>query len=147
MADPGSVRDSGPLRCGYYLAGHEVHWIQGLKAANDLDQAAVPALLVSVSDDGALVVDAQGETLSLWNHEPHRLRLLAGRNGGAVSLQMRWSILWTPSATGRYGFSVCDRARAYWKPCPSEPPAGEWFELASEAGGFSLPVGARRPKP
>jgi len=61
------------VRCGSHLAGHEVHWIQGLKAANDMDQPAVLRRVVSASDDGALVVDAQGETLSLWNHEPDRL--------------------------------------------------------------------------
>ncbi len=25
------------LRCGYYLAGHEVHWIQALRSADDMD--------------------------------------------------------------------------------------------------------------
>ncbi len=49
---------------------------------------AIPGHLVSVSDDGVLVVEGDGETIAPWNHEPQRLRLLVGRNDGAVSLQM-----------------------------------------------------------
>ena len=55
-------------RCGYHWAGHEVHWIQGLKAANDSEQAAIPGRLVNVSDDGSLVLEIGGETILLWNH-------------------------------------------------------------------------------
>jgi len=40
--------------------------------------------------------------------------------------------------TGRYGFSVCDLVRGTWRPYPSQPPRGEWFELAPQAGGFSV---------
>jgi len=78
--------------------------------------------------------------VSLWNHDSARPEQLVGRNGGAVSLQMAWSVLWTPSRTGSYAFSVIDPVDPKWRPCPSEPPSGDLLELARVAGGFSVPA-------
>jgi len=135
-----------PRRCGYYRSGHEVHWIQGLHSGKDTEHPRVPGRLLSISDDGTLDVEINGESITLWNHESARLRLLVEPNGGAISLQLAWSILWTPGRDGSYAFSVCDPDDPEWRPCPSEPPTGGLIDLAREAGGFSMSVGEAKER-
>jgi hypothetical protein len=136
-------RVPAPRRCGYYHPGHEVHWIQGLRSGQPTEVPPVPGRLLSVSDDGTVVVEAGGETVRLWNHEPERLRLLVAANDGVVSVQPGWSLLRTRSDDGSYCFSVCDPAGPQWRPCPSEPPGGELADLAREAGGFTVRLDVR----
>ncbi len=97
-----------PKHCGYYRAGHEIHWIQAKKAMNDPKR--VPGELVSVDPDGTLVVRSGGEMIRLWNHEPDRLRTVVARDGRAVSLQLRWRLLRAGTAGRETWFCVGDES-------------------------------------
>lgn len=97
-----------PVHCRRFNPGHTPHHIPALKAANDVDEhPRIGGALVAVHDDGrVLIVLDGGRTVTLWNHDPARLRMLVGRNGGYVWYQQRWSLLGTRSRDGDYLFNV-----------------------------------------
>jgi hypothetical protein len=106
---------SDPLirNCGSHFRGHTPHWIQIFHGADDKDNPAVAGRLLEVHDDGRILVDVGGQPTWLWNHEPERLRILAARNDDVIDYQARWSLLRTPSPSGRFCFSVTT-----WDPQP-----------------------------
>lgn len=133
-----------PRRCGLYLPGHEVHWIQAKKSAEERTPPE-RAKLVAVEGDDLVVVRMVGlrEYRCYHSHEVPRLVEAAGGFERAVEVQQRWGILWT----GGGRFCVCRYGRE-WSPCPETPltlPAGpvgaeELVRLVRERGGFSLPM-------
>jgi hypothetical protein len=127
-----------PNRCGLYLPGHMVHWIQGLNSGKDRDHLPVPGRLISVGADGDVVVEVDGEDIPLWNHEPDRLRQLVEANHGAVSYQPTWGLLRTPSDGGNYCFCVAPVADPNRLGCPEAPPTGDPIQRLQSAGGFTL---------
>ena len=67
--------------CGSYRPGHQVHWKQAKKAVDE-QQPVIDVTLV-VHDDGRVDIDGDDLDLTMWNHDPDRLRSVAllGRGG------------------------------------------------------------------
>jgi hypothetical protein len=128
--------EPAPRRCGLYLPGHEVHWIQGLRCGNDLESPRIDGTLISIEADGTIVLKVDGRTERAWNHEPNRLAVLAARVENHVTLQRRWGALRVPSPRGAYVFYIGDPDDH--RQCPPTPPSGDPIELLIEAGGFSI---------
>jgi hypothetical protein len=80
------------FRCGAFLPGHDVHWIQAFHALMDSENPPIPGQVVAVEPNGVVVVETGGRTWRLWNHDPERLTRLVGRNEGVVQLQWRWRL-------------------------------------------------------
>ncbi|MDP9224494.1 MAG: hypothetical protein M3P18_11700 [Actinomycetota bacterium] len=142
--------------CGFYLPGHDVHWIQAklagmyvfnLGAASsvtserdpmpDTNRQAVPGHLLEVQPDGLVVVEVDGVVRRLWNHDPDRLQQLVARNHGEISHQP--GLLRTRSDDGSYLFCVADADNPDLRPCPVHPLTKSPVELLRKAGGFSMP--------
>lgn len=102
----------GDRKCGLYVPGHQVHWIQARKASAD---RGVPADVLGVEND--VLVFAVGDGLRLFtNHHPERVVVLA-REHGEVALIERWGIL----RIGRgHLFSVASLEPAL-RECPPPP--------------------------
>src|SRR4051812_40191944 len=98
--------DFKPRRCGLYLPGHEVHWIQALRCGNDLQTQRIRGRLIAVELDGTIIIDADGKITRVWNHEPDRLAWFAAEAGNNVTLQPRWGVLRVPGHDGNYIFYV-----------------------------------------
>jgi hypothetical protein len=58
--------------CGSYGPGHQVHWIQAKKSAED-EQPVIEVSIV-VHHDGRVEIEGDELKLTMWNHEPDRLR-------------------------------------------------------------------------
>ena len=58
--------------CKSYRPGHHVHWIQAKKAVEE--EQPVIGVAVVVHDDGRVDIDGDDLNLTLWNHDPDRLR-------------------------------------------------------------------------
>ena len=68
--------------CKSYRPGHQVHWIQAKKAVEE--QQPVIGVAVVVHDDGRVDIDGDDLNLTLWNHDPDRLRSVLDYWGRAV---------------------------------------------------------------
>jgi hypothetical protein len=92
--------------CGLYRAGHCPHWI-AMNLANAKDAAdPVPATLLEVGNDGNLRIGVGAQERSYWNHQPGRLVKLISALGPTIELQPNLPLLWVPSESGRYAFSL-----------------------------------------
>jgi hypothetical protein len=109
-------------------------------AVNDEENAPFSVRLIEVETDGIAVIEAEGQELRLWNHEPERLMEALMAAGGIISYQPKWRLLWIPSDEGRFAFSVAGPPDNH-VPCPVVPPSGSPMELLQEAGGFTLQIG------
>lgn len=132
-------------KCGLYLPGHDVHWIQAKLSWSETPdprtgapKMRVPGQLLEVRPDGFLIVEIEGSLRRLWNHDSDRLATLVARNDGAILHQPGWGLLLTKSEQGNYLFCVADANDPDLRPCPSEPPTGSPMDLMLGAGGFSL---------
>ena len=131
-------------RCGLYLPGHQVHWIQAKLAVRGEPDPRTGAKRervaghVEVFPDGLLIVEVAGSIRRLWHHDPDRLAALVAPNDGAILHQPGWGLLLTKSEQGHYLFCVADADSPELRPCPSERPSGTPIDLLREAGGFSL---------
>lgn len=125
-----------PRRCGLYLPGHEVHWIQALRSGNDTEHRPVPGHLVEVGSDGHILLDVEGRERQFWDHQPDRIALLAGRVRNRISVQWRWRILRVASAEGSYLFYLADPLDH--RPCPAQLPEGDPVDLLTTAGGWTM---------
>lgn len=75
-----------PKRCGRYSPGHEVHWIPGIRFA---DEPRLPAT-IEVAAEGYLLVHWIGPTLRFYNHESSRIRRaieIYGQKSVSINLQ------------------------------------------------------------
>ena len=59
--------------CGSYGPGHLMHWIQGKKSHED-GQPIIKVKVVAVHDDGRVEIEGDELKLTLWYHDPDRLR-------------------------------------------------------------------------
>ncbi len=125
-----------PLVCGLYLPGHEIHWIQGLRCGNDIENRPVPGRLLEVTDSGDVTVEVQGEMLRFWNHEPERLAVYARRADGRIGLQLPWRALHVPFDGGGRLFDLGDPEDH--RSCPAEPPSGDPLNPMRDTGGFTM---------
>ena len=127
-------------RCGLYLRGHDVHWIQAkLSVQQQSERPSRPGLLLDVQSDGLVFIEVQGVVHRLWNHDTHRMKRLVARNRGVVSYQPGFGLLRTSSSGGSYLFCVADADNPDLRACPDSPPTGTMIELLRNAGGFSIP--------
>lgn len=127
-------------RCGLYLPGHDVHWIQARVARKD--GTGCPEFhghLLGTRPGGVAIIEAGGVVHRLWNHNADRLERLAAVNDGAVSYQPGFGLVRTASNGGSYLFCVIDADSPDLRPCPDSPPTGTMVELLRNAGGFSIP--------
>jgi len=83
--------------CGSYGPGHQVHWVQARKSAEN--PQPVSHVSVVVHDDGR--VDLEGHELqaTMWNHDPDRLRD-AVRDRGRGIWKPRFHVLAVPGPSG-----------------------------------------------
>lgn len=94
-----------PRRCRSYAPGHSVHWIQALHSANRPAVARRTRRGVLTAVDGDVLSVCFGqleEPERLRNHDPERLRALAGPLPRAVSVNDEYCLL----RVGQYAFSV-----------------------------------------
>ena len=132
------MSEIGPAkRCGLYLPGHEVNWIQAKKSWKDREGRPLACRFVQSRGDGMVVIELDDQELHLWNHEPERLARSVASADGIVSYQKPWSLLIT--GDGGY-FSVASPPEDY-VPCPEKPPTGAPLEVLRSAGGVTLPLG------
>ena len=123
-----------PLRCGLYRAGHEVHFVQAIRAGND-DEVWPGTASVDATGWISITLDT-GSVMRRWTHNPGRLADLLGDCGGRVLLRTK-SILSIPSGHGAYCVSVAEGPT----PCP---PANEdlsdlsWDQLLARRGGATV---------
>lgn len=100
------------LLCGSYRPGHQPHYIQARKAAEDRDNLPLHGVVVAVELNGIVVVRLPDGERRFWNHDPQRLKDIVGV-GRRVRYQERWGLLLHGSFGHRYLFSLGQ---------PSEPP-------------------------
>jgi hypothetical protein len=99
--------------CSLYRAGHCPHWIaMNVAHANDAPPP-VPATLLEVSDSGDIVVCVGGHEHALWNHQPRRLMEILSALGPTVEFQPNLRLMWVPSESGRYAFSLSPTGEAH----------------------------------
>jgi hypothetical protein len=107
--------------------------LEGIHSSDPGEVPPVPCRIVSVRDDGTILITLLGKQLELWNHDPVRLRALIDERGAEGSYQERWRLLRIPSEAGNY---CVDPERRL---CPSRPPRHETlFDQLAEAGGFTI---------
>jgi len=123
--------------CGLCKPDHNPHWIQMSRATEERDNLPAPCRFIAARQDGTVVIEVDGQELSLWNHEPERLAEAAVSSDGAIEYHPRWGLLWVRSRSGRYAFCVA-RSPEDHVPCPLQPPVGSPVELLESAGGFAI---------
>ncbi len=127
-------------RCGLYLRGHDVHWIQAkLSVQQRSERPSRSGHLLDVQSDGLVVIEVQGVLHRLWNHDTDPMKHSADSSRGTVSYQPGFGLLRTKSAEGSYLFCVADENSPDLRPCPDRLPTGTLVELLRNAGGFSIP--------
>jgi hypothetical protein len=131
-----------PEMCGLSKPGHNPHWIQMSRAAEDRENLPVPSRFIEARLDGSVVIEVDEHELLLWNHEPERLAEVAIAIGGAIEYQPRWGLLWVPCESGRYAFCVV-LPIAVHVACPLLP-MGSPAQLLESAGGFAISVNGVR---
>jgi len=123
-----------PLRCGLYRAGHEVHFVQAIRAGND-DEAWPGTASVDAGGWISITLDS-GSVMRRWTHDPGRLADLLGDFGGRVLLRTK-SILSIPLGHGAHYVSVGEDPT----PCPlaNEDLSNlSWDQLLTRRGGVTV---------
>jgi len=130
-----------PKRCGLYLPGHEVHWIQGIHSGDPGEVAPVPCRILEVRDDGTVTILITNQLLELWTHDPIRLRALVAQRGVDATYQERWRLLRVPSKRASFCIDVTPASNPDRRPCPtSQPYSDTLVEQLLATGGFSVRV-------
>jgi hypothetical protein len=82
------------MSCGSYGPGHVMHWIQAKKSHED-GQPIISVKIVAVHDDGRVEIEGDDVQLTLWHHDPGRLR-------SALGARAQWKPKYRPGrVTGR----------------------------------------------
>lgn len=118
------------VRCGSYGPGHEVHWIQAKKVANEPGDIQPASVVWSHGD--TVVIEVGGGLRRFHNHEAGRIDQIAQRYERRATFVPRWSVLCIPGCvtgpvfdlegsrtTGdgdAYLFYLADDHR--WRACP-----------------------------
>lgn len=106
-----------PRPCALYLAGHTVHWIQGIRSGNAKRDTPLPRGEV-LSLDGDLIVIGTDEGLVRYrNHDLNRLKSLLETCGDTVEIDEHWSLITVPNARGRYCISIAKDKGIPLEPC------------------------------
>ena len=124
------------LSCPSYRPGHQVHWIQAKKSVDEQQQ--VINVSVVVRDDGRIDIVGDELNLTMWNHDPGRLRSALDYCGRAV-WKPRYHVLSLP---GSFGFVFNPAALDQQTPCKpgadkaAPPPlkSPTWLACCGRAG-------------
>lgn len=127
--------------CGSYGPGHQVHWIQ---AKNSAAEQPVIGVSIVVHRDGRVDLEGPQLKVTLWNHDPHRLRDAVGQRG-------RGRAVWKPgfhllAVRGHSGYVFNLAALDQRTPChpsarqdPGESTSDFIARALREDDGFTLP--------
>ncbi|WP_141562732.1 hypothetical protein [Mycobacterium neglectum] len=96
--------------CGSYMPGHGMHWIHGKKSFED-GQPIIRVKVVAVKDDGYIDIEGDGLELTLWHHDPDRLRS-AFYVGGSAEWRPKYHVLYVV-ASGSFNLATREQV----KPC------------------------------
>ena len=96
--------------CGSYGPGHLMHWIQGKKSHED-GQPIIKVKVVAVHDDGRVEIEGDDLKLTLWYHDPDRLRS-ALIFGGRAEWKPKYHVLYVISS-GSFNLATVDKV----EPC------------------------------
>jgi hypothetical protein len=96
--------------CGSYGPGHLMHWIQGKKSHED-GQPVIKVKVVAVHDDGRVEIEGDDLKLTLWYHDPDRLRS-ALIFGGRAEWKPKFHVLYVISS-GSFNLATVDEV----EPC------------------------------
>jgi hypothetical protein len=125
--------------CGSYGPGHQVHWIQAKKSA---EEGPVIHVSVVVHDDGRVDLEGHQLKLTMWNHDPGRLQSALDYCGRAV-WKPRFHLLAVPGPSG-YLFTLA--ALEEWTSChpgtrqvPGESTVDFLARAMREDRGFTVP--------
>ncbi len=128
--------------CGSYGPGHQVHWIQAKKSWEEGPEITVSKLVVHA--DG--LVDLKGPELELtmWNHDPDRLRSVLNDHDRRADWKPRFHVLAVPGPSG-YLFNLA--ALHQRTPChpgarraAGEPTSDFVVRAAREDHGVTVPL-------
>jgi hypothetical protein len=128
--------------CGSYGPGHQMHWIQAKKSWED--EQPVIGVSILVHHDGRVDLAGDDLKLTMWNHDPDRLRdavAYAGR--GRAVWKPRFHVLAVPGRSG-YLFSLAVLAeRTPCHPGARQAPGEAIFDFLARAAredyGFTVP--------
>jgi hypothetical protein len=85
--------------CGSYGPGHQMHWIQAKKSWEG-EQPMIDVSIV-VHHDGRVDLEGDELTLTMWNHDPDRLRDVVDYAGrGRAVWKPRFHVLALPGPSG-----------------------------------------------
>ena len=130
--------------CKSYRPGHQVHWIQAKKSAEE--EQSVIYVSVVVHDDGQIGIQGPDLSLVMWNHDPARLRSALGYRARVV-----WKPRYHVLNVSGYIFNMADLAEQTACPQKVAPPpelvttVDRVLWEARTYGGYTVPVSSLRP--
>ena len=148
--------------CGSYSPGHQMHWIQAKKSWED-GQPTIDVSVV-VHNDGRIDLEGDELQVTMWNHDPERLRdVVECRGCGRAVWKPRFHVLAVPGPSGcllslgilgRTNTVPCRCATATWRVSCGFPFAGNegrswrfgaWAEPPGPRCGGGRGIGALCP--
>ena len=114
--------------CLSFRPGHRVHWVQGLRSANERD-GHESCHVVAASEDGWFTLEMihSGERRRVWHHSPE---VIVARTGRVLSFNEKWQTLRGGGSVISIGFKA--------SPCVHEEATGPLHERLETHGGFSI---------
>jgi hypothetical protein len=125
--------------CGSYGPGHLMHWIQAKKSHEDA-QPIIKAKVVAVHDDGRAEIEGDELKLTLWYHDPDRLRS-ALIFGGRAEWRPKYHVLYVISG-GPFNLARLDQVEPCKPPIRRRPTetTRQFIERAMrENHGYTVP--------
>ena len=126
--------------CGSYGPGHLLHWIQQKKSHED-GQPIIRVKVVGVHDDGRVDIEGQDLKLTLWYHDPDRLRS-ALRFGGRADWKPKYHVL-SVLFIGAFNLATPDTVAPCRPPIRRRPTetVRQYIERAmAENHGYTVPA-------
>ena len=134
--------------CEVFHPGHEVHWIQ-VKKSIELGQPVIGVSSIVVHDDGLVDITGKDLELTLWNHDPERLRDALNSYRRCILWKPRFHVLAVPGPSGGvFNMAQLDERRPCRqgiRPRPGEPVDDFLLRVLREDGGFMLPASSLLP--
>ena len=105
--------------CGSYGPGHLMHWIQRKKSSEG-GQRIIKVNIVAVHDDGRVEIEGHDLKLTLWHHDPDRLRRALGSDDYA-DWKPRFHVLSVPSPRDSFNLATLDQVEPCVPPIRRRP--------------------------
>ena len=126
--------------CGSYGPGHLMHWIQFKKSHED-GQPIIKVKVVAVHDDGHVEIEGGDLKLTLWYHDPDRLRS-ALRVGDRAEWKPKYHVL-SAISSGSFNLARLDQVKPCKPPIRRRPAetTRQFIERAMrENHGYTVPA-------